>query len=147
MADTTNEDLKNLILSLDKKFDARFVELDKKIDHLDKKMEVGFAQVDVKFADIRGELKEVHREISEVRTELKGEIQKVYVELKGEIKTVEAKLDGFDKRISYQEFISKGIVVTVFGGILVTIARFIFTLDTKKAIADIIHLFNLFRLS
>jgi len=136
MADTTNEDLKNLILSLDKKFDARFVELDKKIDHLDKKMEIGFAQVDIKFAEIRGEIKTVRAEISEVRTELKGEIQ-----------TVEAKLDGFDKRISYQEFASKGVFVTVLGGILLTLARFFFNFDAKRIVATVNHFLRTIGLS
>ncbi|PLS67851.1 MAG: hypothetical protein CV045_11215 [Cyanobacteria bacterium M5B4] len=121
MADITNEELKNLILS--------------KFAELDKKMEVGFTE-------LRGEIRNVHTElkgdIQALRNELKGDIK----EVKGEIKTIEAKLDGFDKRISYQEFASKGVFVTVLGGILLALARFFISFDPKKLLLSIFHLFN-----
>ena len=121
MADITNEELKNLILS--------------KFAELDKKMEVGFTEV-------RGEIRNVHTElkgdIQALCNELKGDIK----EVKGEIKTIEAKLDGFEKRISYQEFASKGVFVTVLGGILLALARFFISFDPKKLLLSIFHLFN-----
>ncbi len=158
MAEITNEEIRNLILALDKrlveldkkidsrfveldrkidtrfveldkKIDSRFVELDKKIDDLDRRMQIGFAEVEGKFGEIRGEIKTVRVEISEVRAELKGDIR-----------AVEAKLEGFDKRISYQEFASRSIFVTVLGGILLALARFFFTFDPKRLIAQIVDL-------
>ncbi|MCS6960870.1 MAG: hypothetical protein RMK91_12585 [Pseudanabaenaceae cyanobacterium SKYGB_i_bin29] len=126
MADITNEQLKDLIV-------GKFAELDKRIDHLDKKMELGLAEMNKKmevgFAELRGEIAKVH-------AELKGEIQAVRNELKGDIKTIEAKLDGFDKRISNQEFITRSILATVLGGILLALGRFLLPLDVKKLLTS-----------
>lgn len=137
MADITNEELKNLILS--------------KFAELDKKMEVGFTELRGEIRNVHTELKgdiqalrnEVKGDIEALRNELKGDIK----EVKGEIKTIEAKLDGFDKRISYQEFASKGVFVTVLGGILLALARFFISFDPKKLLLSIVHLFNTIGLS
>jgi hypothetical protein len=52
MSDITNQDLKDLILALDKKNELRFAEMDKK-------MEVGFTEM-------RGEINQVKAEIKRV---------------------------------------------------------------------------------
>jgi predicted phage tail protein len=109
-------------------------------------------------SELKGEIQsfrnELKGEITRVELELKGEITRVELELKGEIKrlegdikSVEAKLDGFDKRISYQEFASKGVFVTVLGGILLTLARFFVSFDPKKFLSGLAGFLNSIGLS
>jgi len=86
MSDITNQDLKELILVMDKKFDQRFADMDKR-------MEVGFA-------------------------EIRGEIKRVEITLKAIIECVNEKLIGIDKRLSNQEFIILGGIVTIFSGVV-----------------------------
>ena len=44
---------------VDKKIDVGFANVDTKFSEVDKKIDVGFANVDTKFSEVRGEIKEL----------------------------------------------------------------------------------------
>ncbi len=128
MADISNEDLKNLILS-------KFTELDKKID-------VGFAELRGEITELRGEIKALDIKFTlEIRNldqkftaaieaidqkftaaiealdqKFTAEIKNLDQKFTGEIKNLETKIDGFNSRLGFQEFVSRSLLV----GLLVT---------------------------
>ncbi len=127
MSEPTLQELKELILAMDKKMDVQYQELDKKIDlqyqRLDQKMEVGFR-------DLHAQIDGVKAEIKQVETRLEGKIQQVETRLEGDLKRVEEKLtekiDGLGKRLDFQEFISRGAILTLVGGVLTGFVKFLF---------------------
>lgn len=104
MADPTLQELKELILNLDKKMDT------------------GFLRVEGEFKRVEGEFKRIEGEIKRVEESLKGEIIRVEESLKGEIKRVEEKVNGIDKRISNEETISRtafaGLIIAALAGLI-----------------------------
>ncbi|GAB4218016.1 MAG: hypothetical protein OHK0012_24950 [Synechococcales cyanobacterium] len=99
MSEPTNQDLKELILSLDKKMELSLSELNRKID-------VGLAEVRVEIAEVRGEIKRLETEIRSVETNLS------------------AKLDGLGKRVENQEFVSRGATLALVGGLVTGMVLF-----------------------
>jgi hypothetical protein len=63
--------------------------------------------------------------IGQVRleSELKGELKRIEVELKGEVQRVEEKIDGLDKRLEFQEFINRGVLIGFIVAILAGLAK------------------------
>ena len=96
MSEPTNQDLKELILSLEK----QILGLDKKID--------------TNFLELKAE-------IQRVEDSLGSEIKLAEEKLGGEIKRIGARLDGIDKRLGNEEFVSRSafvaIVVAMLGGL------------------------------
>lgn len=88
MSVTIEQDLKEILLKIDKKIDR----IDERLNNL---------------------------EIGQIR--LEGEIKRVEGELKGEIKLVDEKMLGINKRLEFQEFINRGVligfIVTILGGL------------------------------
>jgi len=101
MSDITNQDLKDLILALDKK------------------MEVGFTE-------LKGEISRVEiqltGEIKRVETELKGEIKRV------EDKLTE-KAVGIDKRLGNEELVSRGAFISIFVAGITSFTKYFFFSD------------------
>jgi hypothetical protein len=112
MSDITNQDLKELILAMDKKFDQRFVEVNLQFAEMDKKIEVGFTE-------LKGEIKRVE-------TELKGEISRVETHLTGEIKRIDQKFDAVDKRLIAEETWSRNVFVALIVTILTAGVKYFF---------------------
>jgi hypothetical protein len=119
MSEPTNQDIqdiKDLILAMDAKFEKKFDALDakfeKKFDALDAKFEKKFDALDKK--------------IDTKFLELKVEITKVEERLGGEIKRVDARLDGIDKRLGTEEFISRSALVALVAGALTGLVKFLF---------------------
>ncbi|GAB4217998.1 MAG: hypothetical protein OHK0012_24850 [Synechococcales cyanobacterium] len=100
MADPTNQDLKDMILSLEK----LILNLDKKIDlgltELNRKIDVGLAEVRVEIAEVRGE-----------------------------VKRLEEKVDGLGKRLDNQEFINRGAILTLVGAVTTGLVKYLFFPD------------------
>ncbi len=61
---------------------------------------------DLKIGQVR-----LEGELRRFEGELKGEVKRVEGELKGEINRVEEKIDGLDKRLEFQEFINRGVLI------------------------------------
>jgi len=133
MSEPTNQDLKELILSLDKKMELSLSDLNRKID-------VGLTQVRVEIAEVRTEIAEVRGEIKRVEEKLTGEITRVDEKLTGEIKRLDteiksvevnlsAKLDGLGKRVENQEFVSRGATVALVGGLVTGMVKLLFFPD------------------
>ena len=116
MSEPTNQEIKDLILSLDKR-----------IDNLDRKFEIKF--IELKSEIIRVEEK-LSGEIIRVEEKLSGEIKRVEEKLSGDIKRVEekleAKIDGLDKRLSNEEFISRSAFTALVIASLTGLIKFLF---------------------
>ena len=104
MSEPTNQDLKEMILSLERV-----------ILNLDKKMEVGFAEV-------RGEIKRVEEKLT-------GEIKRLDTEIKSVDANLSTKLDGLGKRVENQEFVSRGATVALVGGLVTGMVKLLFFPD------------------
>jgi hypothetical protein len=100
MSDPTNQELKELILNLEKQIEKQILSLDKKID--------------TNFLELKAE-------IQRVEDSLGSEIKLAEEKLGGEIKRIDARLDGIDKRLGNEEFVSRSafvaIVVAMLGGL------------------------------
>jgi septal ring factor EnvC (AmiA/AmiB activator) len=126
MSDPTNQDLKELILSLERV-----------IFNLDKKMDLGFAElnrkIDVGLSEVRGEITRVEEklmgEITRVEEKLTGEIKRLDTEIKSVEANLSAKLDGLGKRVENQEFVSRGATVALFGGLVTGMVKLLFFPD------------------
>jgi len=104
MPEPTNQDLKDLILSLDKKMEISLSELNRKLD-------VGLAEVRVEIAEVRGDIKRLETEIKSVETNLSF------------------KLDGLSKRVENQEFVSRGATLALVGGLVTGMVKLLFFPD------------------
>ena len=104
MSEPTNQDLKDMILSIEKL-----------ILNLDKKIEVGLAEV-------RGEIKRVEEKLT-------GEINRLDTEIKSVEANLSAKLDGLGKRVENQEFVSRGATVALVGGLVTGMVKLLFFPD------------------
>jgi hypothetical protein len=58
--------------------------------------------------------------------ELDKKVEVGFAELKGEIKRIDEKLIGIDKRLGNEEFIVRGGIVIVFGGLVTAFVKQIF---------------------
>ena len=99
--------------------DSNFQELKALILDLNKRMDLGFAEV-------RSEIKEVRSEIKLVEEKLTGRINQVEEKLTGRINQVEEKLNGIDKRISNEELVSRGVFIALVGGVVTGLTKFFF---------------------
>ncbi len=86
------QELKDLIVALDKK-------------------------VDIQASEIKGEINLVRAEVLQAKTELSGKIDQMKTELNGQIERVGEKLEGVSKRVDQQEILSR----TAFAGLLVAV--------------------------
>jgi peptidoglycan hydrolase CwlO-like protein len=105
MPEPTNQELKDLILNLEK----LFLSLEKTVQNLEKIVQNLDKKIDIQFI------------------ELKSDIRSVEERLGGEIKPVEEKINGIDKRIGNEEFISRGALTAVFVSISAGVIKFLFS--------------------
>ena len=99
----------------------------KAIADLTLEMRMGFGNVETKFTEVKGQ-------ITNLDTKLSGEITNSKSTLSGEIDTLTGKFDertkGLDTRLSGKELAQRniftGLTVTIVGGILLTLGRFLF---------------------
>jgi len=115
MSEITNQDLKELILAMDKKFDQRFAEVNLQFADMDKKMEVGFAE-------IKGEIKRVE-------TELKRVEEKLIAKIDGVDGKLTEKMSGLDKRLGNEEIINRSVLLGFFATALTSATKFFFFTD------------------
>ncbi|MEM9215857.1 MAG: Bdr protein [Cyanobacteria bacterium P01_F01_bin.150] len=92
MSEPTNQDLKDLILAMDK----RIMEMDQRIE--------------LRFASIE-------RSMEVQFTELKGDIQRLDTKIDGVQAKLDTRLDGLEKRLSNEEIISRSVV----GALLISV--------------------------
>ncbi len=117
--------------------ESNFQELKELILDLNKRMELGFSEVGSEFNQVRAEIKEVRAEIKLVEERLTGKIQQVEEKLTGRINQVdekltgkihqvEEKLTGMDKRIANEELVSRGVFIALVGGAVTGLTKFFF---------------------
>lgn len=123
MSDPTNQELKDLILSLDKKFEAQLLQLDNKIMQLDKK-------IDVQFVELKGEIQRVEAKIQHVEDNLSIEIKRGDEKLSGEIKLVDERLNGMEKRLGNEEFINRSAFTVLFASAMAGLTKYLFFSST-----------------
>ncbi len=99
--------------------ESNFQELKDLILDLNKRMELGFSEV-------RAEFKEVRAEIKLVEERLTGRINQVEEKLTGRINQVEEKLTGIDKRLANEELVSRGVFIALVGGAVTGLTKFFF---------------------
>jgi len=99
--------------------ESNFQELKELILDLNKRMELGFSEV-------RSEIKEVRAEIKLVEERLTGKINQVEEKLTGRINQVEEKLTGMDKRLANEELVSRGVFIALVGGVVTGLTKFFF---------------------
>ena len=124
MADPTTQELKELILNLERV-----------ILGLDRKIDIQFVELksDIKSVEDRlgGEIKRVEERLSadikSVEDRLSADIKSVEDRLGGEIKRVEEKVSGIDKRIGNEEFISRGALTAVFVSVSAGVIKYLFS--------------------
>ena len=84
--------------------------MDKQYTEFNQKMDKQYTELNQKIETLQNDVNEV--KVGQARLEEK---------LTGEIKTLDAKVDGITKRLDFQEFINRGVVlgliVTILGGV------------------------------
>ncbi|NJK48981.1 hypothetical protein HC931_13085 [Candidatus Gracilibacteria bacterium] len=90
--------------------------LEQKIDNVQKDVS------DLKLSTTKMEV-EIKGEIKTLEASLRGEIKALESSLRGEIKTLDEKVTGFGKRLENQEFVSRGILVSLVIAILGGLAK------------------------
>jgi len=106
-----NQEIKDLILALDKKLELSLSELNRKID-------VGLSEVRVEIAEVRIEIAEV-----------RGDIKRLETEIKSVETNLSVKLDGLSKRVENQEFVSRGATLALVGGLVTGMVKLLFFPD------------------
>ncbi|MBF2097851.1 MAG: Bdr protein [Gloeomargaritaceae cyanobacterium C42_A2020_066] len=114
MGEPSSQEIKELILALDKKIDVGFAAISGEINRVEEKLGGEIKRVEEKLG---GKIKRVEEKLG-------GEIKR----LEGELNRIEEKINGIDKRLANEEFISRSaftaVVVSVMAG-LVKYSRFI----------------------
>ncbi|MEN9223727.1 MAG: hypothetical protein Q6M04_14930 [Thermostichus sp. BF3_bins_97] len=126
MSDPTLQDLKDLIIALDKKMDLQFLQLQSELQEV--RAEV--RQVETK---LTGEIQRLEERVDGIEAKLTVKIDGVESTLTEKINTVEekliAKIDGLSKRMDFQEFISRGAIITLVGGSITGFVKYLFFSD------------------
>ncbi len=102
------QDLKEYLDQQFKQFNQQFEKIDQRFDKIDQR----FEKIDQRLERIENEITDL--KIGQVRLES---------ELKGELKRVEEKIDGLDKRLGFQEFINRGVLIGFIMAILGGLAK------------------------
>ncbi len=114
--------------------DANFQELKELILDLNRRMEFGFSEVrlEIKLVEERltGRINQVEEKLTEhinqVEEKLTGRINQVEERLTGRINQVEEKLTGIDKRVANEELVSRGVFIALVGGVVTGLTKFFF---------------------
>ena len=105
--------LEEVLSRFEQKMDRRFAEIEQKMDRqfadINQKIDRLFSEVNQKLEKIDERLTKL--EIGQAL--LSGEIKALDEKFTGEIKTLDEKVSGISKRLDNQEFINRGILVSV----------------------------------
>ncbi|MCF2972532.1 hypothetical protein L1047_15155 [Synechococcus sp. Nb3U1] len=98
-----NQEIKDLLLALDKKLDG-----------FDRKFETQITELKIEIRLVKTEL---HAKIDLTRNELESKIDLAQSGLEGKIAELSGKMDGYGKRLDQQKFISRGAIVALVVGV------------------------------
>jgi DNA repair exonuclease SbcCD ATPase subunit len=118
MSDPSQE-IKDLILALDKKLDG----FDRKFEAqiVDLKSEIRLVKTELQ-AEISLTRSDLHAEINSAR----AETRQAKTEIEGKIAELSGKMDGYGKRLDQQEFVSRGAVVALVVGVTSGFIKYLF---------------------
>ena len=106
---TIRYDLEEILKEMTHQFNAGLEKIEQKMDKQYTELNQKIEKLDEKFDGLQKDVNDV--KIGQARLEEKET---------GEIKTLDAKVDGITKRLDFQEFINRGVVlgliVTILGG-------------------------------
>ncbi|MCJ2543040.1 hypothetical protein [Thermostichus vulcanus] len=152
----SNQEIKDLILALDKKLDGFDRKFENQITELKNEVrlvktelqaEIGLArteleakidltrnELEAKINLTRNELeakidlsrKELEAKIDLSRTELEAKISLAQTGLEGKIAELSGKMDGYGKRLEQQEFVSRGAIVALVVGVVSGFIKYLF---------------------
>lgn len=109
MTEPTNQDIKPLLLKMDK----RMLQMEKSIDtqftNMEKSIDQRFNAIDIQFAELKGEIKCVETKIDGVQAKL------------------DTRLDGLEKRLSNEEIISRSVVGALFISVTTGLVKLLFS--------------------
>ncbi len=111
--------IEDILKKLDEKLDKMEETSTKRFEKLESKLESNQKDVDQKLDTLQ---KEVKQEIKDVNTKLDS-IQKDVTDLKVGQAKLEEKVDGLGKRLDYQEFINRGVIIGLLAALLGGLAK------------------------
>ncbi|MCS6942579.1 MAG: hypothetical protein NZ901_12740 [Geminocystis sp.] len=104
MSVTIEQDLKEYLAQQFKQIELRFQQIDQRFEQIDKR----FEQVDKRFEKIEARLEKIEGDITDLKV---GQAR------------LEEKMDALDKRLEFQEFINRGILIGFLAAILAGLAK------------------------
>ncbi|MCJ2543612.1 hypothetical protein [Thermostichus vulcanus] len=118
-----NQELKDLILALDKKLDGFDRKFETQITEL--KNEVRLVRIELE-AKIDLSRSELEAKIDLSRSELEAKIDLSRSELEVKIAELSGKMDGYSKRLDQQEFVSRGAILALVVGVASGFIKYLF---------------------
>ena len=110
---TLTYSFEEVLSRIEQKMDRQFTEVNQKLEKIDERL----TKLEIGQEKLSGEIKALDQKLSgEIRAldqKLSGEIRALDEKFTGEIKTLGEKVSGIDKRLDNQEFINRGILVSV----------------------------------
>ncbi|MEN9231687.1 MAG: hypothetical protein Q6L68_12345 [Thermostichus sp. DG02_5_bins_236] len=129
-----NQELKDLILALDKKLDGFDRKFETQITELKTEVRLVRTELEAKIDLSRSELEakidlsrsELEAKIDLSRSELEAKIDLSRSELEVKIAELSAKMDGYGKRLDQQEFVSRGAILALVVGVASGFIKYLF---------------------
>ena len=97
--------LEEVLTRFEQKVDKQFAEVNQKMDKQ-------FAEVNQKFAGVNQKIEKMDSRFDKIDERL-NKLEIGQVELSGDIKALDEKVSGIDKRLDNQEFINRGVLVSL----------------------------------
>jgi predicted nuclease with TOPRIM domain len=137
---TLTYSLEEVLFRFEQKMDRQFAEVNQKMDRqfveVNQKMDRQFVEVSQKMDRQSAEVNQKFVEVNQKLEKIDGRLNKLEIgqaELSGEIKTLDEKVSGISKRLDNQEFISRGILVSVIIALLGGAAKLFDLLPLNKS--------------
>ncbi|MDW8117112.1 MAG: hypothetical protein RMI92_11870 [Geminocystis sp.] len=111
MSVTIEQDLKEYLAQQFKQIELRFQQIDQRFEQIEKrfeKIDTRFEKVEQKFEKIEAKLEKIEGDITDLKV---GQAR------------LEEKMDALDKRLEFQEFINRGILIGFLAAILAGLAK------------------------
>ncbi|MEN9224619.1 MAG: hypothetical protein Q6L60_07030 [Thermostichus sp. HHBFW_bins_43] len=118
-----NQELKDLILALDKKLDGFDRKFEAQITELKNEVRLVRTELEAKIDLSRSELE---AKIDLSRSELEAKIDLGRSELEVKIAELSGKMDGYSKRLDQQEFVSRGAILALVVGVASGFIKYLF---------------------
>ncbi len=127
MSDANFQELKELILDLNRRMEVGFSEVRSEIKLVEEKLTGRINQVEEKLTGHINQVEErLTGRINQVEEKLTGRINQVEERLTGRINQVEEKLTGIDRRVANEELVSRGVFIALIGGVVTGLTKFFF---------------------